>query len=78
MVPLRDFSVCEQSVVAACEASLDTLSDIVVERKVSAEGVIRVLPVAVLRFVDRLMMISNPIAAYSSAKGTPTNHSSTK
>lgn len=63
VVPLRDFGVCEQGVVATGEASLHTLSDIVVERKVSAKGVVRVLPVAVLRFVDRLIMISNPIAA---------------
>lgn len=30
MVPLCDFSVCKQSVVAAGEASLHTLSDVVV------------------------------------------------
>ena len=63
MVPLRDFGVCKQSVVATGEASLNTLSDVVVKRKVSSEGVVRVLPVAILRFVDRLIMISNPIAA---------------
>jgi hypothetical protein len=63
VVPLRDFSVCEQSVVATGEASLHALSDVVVERKVGTEGVVRVLPIAVLGFVDRLMMISNPIAA---------------
>ena len=58
MVPLCDFGVCEQGVMAAGETSLHTLSNIVVERKVSAEGVVGVLPVAVLRFVDRLLMVS--------------------
>ena len=58
MVPLGDFSVCEQSVVAAREASLHTLSDIVVKWEVSSERVVRVLPVAILRFVDRLIMVS--------------------
>jgi len=78
MVPLRNFGVCEQSVVAASEASLHTLSNIVVKRKVCAEGVVRVLPIAILRFVDRLMTVSNPIAKHPSSKGPLTNHSSTK
>lgn len=59
VVPLCDFGVCEQRVVAAGEASLHTLSDVVVERKVGAEGVVRVLPVAVLRLIDRLRMVSH-------------------
>jgi hypothetical protein len=54
VVPLCDFCVCEQSVVATSEASLQTLSHVVVEREVGAEGVVRVLPVAVLWFVDCL------------------------
>ena len=68
VVPLRDFSVCKQGVVAAGEASLHTLRDIVVEREVGAEGVVRVLPVAILRFVDRLKMVSDVISAHSPAK----------
>jgi hypothetical protein len=54
MVPLGNFCVCEQSVVATSEAGLQTLSHVVVEREVGAEGVVRVLPVAVLWFVDCL------------------------
>jgi hypothetical protein len=92
VVPLGDFGVCKQRVVATSEASLHALGDIVVERKISAEGVVRVLPVTILRFVDRLVMVSygpsmvtfqkrsteHIAAAHPPGKGTLTNHSSTK
>lgn len=54
MVPLCDFGVCEKSVVPAGEAGLSSLGGIVVERQVRAERVIGVLPIAILRLVDRL------------------------
>jgi hypothetical protein len=59
VVPLCDFGVCEQGVVATGEASLQALSDIVVERKIGAEGIVRVLPIAILRFVDGLSIVSS-------------------
>ena len=58
MVPLGDFGVCEQGVVAAGEASFHALGDVVVEWEVGSERVVRVLPVTVLRLVDRLLMVS--------------------
>lgn len=58
MVPLRDLCMCEQGVVAASETSLHTLGNIVVKWKIGAEGVVGVLPVAVLRFVDCLHAVS--------------------
>lgn len=84
--------MCKQRVVATSEASLDTLGDIVVEWQVGAEGVIRVLPVAVLGFVDRLYMVSYDglggalwtTSEIARVSGTTcsleklTNHSSTK
>ena len=58
MVPLCDFGVGEESVVAAREASFHTLGDIVVKRKVGSKWVVRVLPVAVLWLVDGLLVVS--------------------
>jgi hypothetical protein len=40
VVPLGDFRMCKQSVVATSEASLQALSDVVVEREVGSEGVV--------------------------------------
>lgn len=92
VVPLRDFGVRKQSVVAAGEASLQTLRDIVVKREVSSEGIVRVLPVAILRLVDRLKFVSSDtlngkfrilfngvcLSYTPFSKGILTNHSSTK
>jgi hypothetical protein len=54
VVPLGDFGVGKKGVVSAGKASFHTLGDVVVERQVCAERVRGVLPVAVLRLVDRL------------------------
>jgi hypothetical protein len=94
VVPLCDFGVREQRVVATGEASLQTLRDIIVEWKVCTKGIIRVLPVAILRLVDRLTFVSSNTlngklqtifdGVYRSStslydgKGLLTNHSSTR